>query len=126
MEDFSKYNIPHKTNKDQTSHKPCIYLICDPASDLYKIGVTRNLSEKRMKQIQNGNGNPLHIICTYHCEFPFRMESILHRKFGYIREEGEWFRLEPTQVINFMTICKEVDDMIELMKDNIFFSKNLR
>ena len=32
-----------------------VYLICDPDKDAYKIGVTRNLNQNRIKKLQTGN-----------------------------------------------------------------------
>ena len=49
-------------------NKSFIYLFCDPAQNLYKIGVTKNLYSKRMKQLQTGNGSELHLI-SYHETF---------------------------------------------------------
>lgn len=42
-----------------------VYLICDPANNTYKIGVTRNLKSKRLKKLQTGNSTELHI-CKYY------------------------------------------------------------
>lgn len=38
--------------KMNTEYKAGVYLICDPGSDLFKIGVTRDINNnKRLKQL---------------------------------------------------------------------------
>lgn len=80
----------------------------------------------RLKQLQTGNGNGLFLSAIYECEYPFRLEALLHRKFSYCRESGEWFRLDVDKVVNFKKICEETDKIIHLMKDNPFFCKDLK
>ena len=71
--------------------KSFVYLICDPAQNLFKIGVTKNLYSKRMKQLQTGNGCELHIVNYHETNYPYRMEQLLHNKFANKRQMGEWF-----------------------------------
>jgi hypothetical protein len=106
--------------------KAYVYLICDPAQDLYKIGVTKNLYTKRMKQLQTGNGCELHLVNFHQTYYPYRIEQMLHNKFQTKREHGEWFNLESNDVLTFHKSCQEIENLIETMKDNPFFSKNLR
>ena len=58
--------------------KSYVYLICDSAQDLFKIGVTKNLYSKRMKQLQTGNGTELHIVNYHETYYPYRIEQLLH------------------------------------------------
>lgn len=37
--------------QNNSQYKSAVYLICDPGSDLFKIGVTRNMTDKRLKQL---------------------------------------------------------------------------
>lgn len=46
--------------------------------------------------------------------------------YNYKRAEGEWFRLENDEVVHFLETCEQQDNIIQMMKDNIFFSKNLK
>ena len=89
-----------------------VYLLCDPSNDLFKIGVTRSPKGKRFKQLQTGNGTELILRYLYPCEYPFELEKILHRKFSYKRELGEWFLLDVDDVIGFMDICKKEDELM--------------
>ena len=105
--------------------KSFVYLFCDPSQDLFKIGVTKNLYSKRMKQLQTGNGTELHLVNYYETFYPYRIETFLHNKFHNKREHGEWFRLDINDIISFNETCKEFEQLIEVMKDNPFFAKHL-
>lgn len=106
--------------------KGCVYLIEDENNQVYKIGASRNNALKRMKQLQTGNANELKLIFEYCCNYPYRLETILHRKFSHKKVHNEWYSLSLDEVYNFEKTCQEVDNIIEVMKDNIFFAKNLR
>ncbi len=103
-----------------------VYLICDPVQETYKIGVTRNLAQKRLKHLQTGNSSELHIIYSIYTNYPFRMETLLHTKFRNKKATGEWFYLDSDDIKNFQKTCEETIELIELMKDNPFFGKNLK
>lgn len=102
-----------------------VYLICDPSTELYKIGVTRGPVEKRIKQLQTGNGTEVHLVHKHVTEYPYRVESILHSRFSYLRAEGEWFHLSPDDVSAFPSICETIEKNIEILSDNPFFMKNI-
>ena len=111
---------------DYGAKKSYVYLICDSAQELYKIGVTKNLYSKRMKQLQTGNGTELHIVNYHETYYPFRIEKLLHNRFQSKREHGEWFRLDMEDITSFSTLCEEFEEFIDLMKVNPFFAKKLR
>lgn len=102
-----------------------IYLICDPSNNSYKIGVTRNINSNRIKKLQTGNSTELHIVKTYKCEFPFRLEKMLHFKFSNKHILNEWFNLSIDDIINFEKTCIELNNQINILKSNPFFGKNL-
>ena len=87
-----------------------VYLIYDSSQNLYKIGVTKGTGEKRLKQLQTGNASELQIIHTH------ENNQILN----------EWYELPIEIVLNFKTVCIETENIINIMKDNYFFAKNLR
>lgn len=105
--------------------KSFVYLFCDPSQNLFKIGVTKNLYDKRMKQLQTGNGTELHLVNYHETFFPYRIETFLHNKFSSKREHGEWFRLDIEDTTSFKKLCNEYEKIIEIMKDNPFFTKKL-
>lgn len=103
-----------------------VYLICDPANNTYKIGVTRNLNSRRLKKLQTGNSTELHICTTYQSQWPFRLEKMLHMHFALKHELNEWFNLEVEDIINFTQICDKLTETIKSLLDNPFFTKNLK
>jgi hypothetical protein len=101
-----------------------VYLLGDwEKEDTYKIGVTRGSVEKRIKKLQTGNGGEIYLVSSYETEKPFFMEKMLHTKYANNRLEGEWFKLDSEDVIHFRDICKEMEGIIEALKDNPFVSK---
>ena len=102
-----------------------VYLIHDIYNNTYKIGVTKNL-EKRIKALQTGNSTKLDLIMTYETEYPFRLETMLHRKFEQYRENNEWFGLPNDIVECFHYYCQQMNYIIISLKDNPYFNKNLK
>lgn len=98
-----------------------VYLICDAATEQYKIGVTRGSIEKRIKKLQTGNGNELHIVSYFPSKRPFKMEKMLHTRFANRRVLNEWFELSPEEVFSFQDICTEVEGTIKALAGNPFF-----
>lgn len=106
--------------------KGIVYLICDSVNDLYKIGVTKNVKDKRLKQLQTGNGNELHLINYHQTFFPYRIETMLHNHFSSKNRLNEWYELNMQDISNFKSLCIRFEEVIEVLKDNPFFNKNLR
>ena len=105
--------------------KGYIYLICDNANELYKIGVTKGKIEKRLKKLQTGNATELFLSSYHETDYPFRIETMLHNHFRNKNVLNEWFELSPEDVFNFRKTCRIMEERIEILKANPFFSKNL-
>jgi len=103
-----------------------VYLICDPTTEHYKIGVTKGSIEKRILELQTGNSTELHITNYYKTKYPFRMEKMLHSRFNQYRVHGEWFDLPDSDIINFKEVCDQTTSTIEALLDNPFFANGLR
>jgi hypothetical protein len=99
-----------------------VYLICDPSSDAFKIGVTNKKIDKRIKKLQTGNPEELFISSFYECEYPFRLEKMLHTKFSNKRMHGEWFSLNSHDIGQFRNTCEELIGIIESIKDNPYIT----
>lgn len=98
-----------------------VYLICDPSNDSFKIGVTKKLDiEERVRKLQTGNSTELFIMSYYKCEYPFRLEKLLHTKYHEKRLSGEWFSLNVSEVTEFKKTCEELNNIIYSLKDNPF------
>lgn len=102
-----------------------VYLICDPETELYKIGVTRGSIEKRLRKLQTGNGTALHVAAYHPTEYPYRVEKMLHNRYAGRRAMNEWFDLEDEEVFSFLDACKEIEGIISALSDNPFFTKKL-
>lgn len=103
-----------------------VYLICDPSNDRFKIGVTRNLKSNRVKKLQTGNSTELFIHTVYETEWPFRLETMLHKHFGSKHILNEWFALDAGDVTNFKDTCNLLNDNIKALSQNPFFAKGLK
>lgn len=103
-----------------------IYLIEDNNNHTYKIGVTRNNNSNRLKKLQTGNSTKLKPLYTYQTDYPFRLESMLHKKFSEYKILNEWYELPTTIVDDFIKYCEQLNSIIISLKDNHFFSKKLK
>lgn len=104
-----------------------VYLICDSGHDnMFKIGVTKQPIEKRIKQLQTGNGSEIFLTSYYETRYPFYLERMLHQKFCSDKKIGEWFELDFESVVSFKEECKKIEEIVDAMKDNPFFQKNLK
>ena len=88
-------------------------MICDPATDTYKIGRTRNSVDKRLKQIQTGCSSELFVVNAYKTDYPNQLELLLHRIFKSKQQLNEWFRLELSDIVRFTEICEHTEQIIK-------------
>ena len=103
-----------------------VYLIRNCENDTYKIGVTKNNPQKRVKQLQTGCSSPLDLLCSFETEYPYRLEKMLHTKFLLNRENGEWYKLDMEQVNSFLEICTKLQNTLNTLLQNPFFSKDIK
>lgn len=101
-----------------------VYLIEDRNNNSYKIGVTKGDPEKRLKKLQTGNSSKLELKYLYECKYPYRLETMLHKHYKPFNELNEWFSLENPN--EFLNKCVELNNIIDSLKDNPFFSKDLK
>ena len=104
-----------------------VYLLCDSGQDnLFKIGVTKNDVNKRIKKLQTGNGNEIFLVKCFKTSYPYYIERMLHQKHCPGKKIGEWFELTPSSVLDFEKDCLFFEELADKMKDNPFFVKNLK
>lgn len=102
-----------------------VYLLGDSSQNLYKIGMTTKPIEERLKELQTGNATELHL-CAYHkTDYPRRVESMLHNRFKNKNILNEWFELDFKDISSFNDTCNGIEGIISVMKDNVFFTKDL-
>ena len=102
-----------------------VYLIHDLYNNTYKIGVTNNLV-KRMNNLQTGNVCKLKLIESFKTDYPYRLETMLHRSLEQYRENNEWFSLPENIVYDFYETCSKMNSIILSLRNNPHFSKNLK
>jgi hypothetical protein len=105
--------------------KGYVYLICDNANELYKIGVTKGDIQKRLKKLQTGNATELFIVNYHESNYPYRVENMLHNHFRSQNVLNEWFELSHEDVVNFRNICKIMEERIKCLENNPFFMKKI-
>lgn len=99
-----------------------VYVLCDPATDLFKIGMTKGSVEKRLKNLQTGNGTELHVVTSYHTDYPYKLEKMLHNHFHLKKEMNEWFTLTNDDILDFNGTCSDIEEVIKSLTDNPFFN----
>ena len=115
-------NVLKKVKFIYMSKRGFVYLICDPSTDLFKIGMTSGKLENRMKKLQTGNGTELHLVDFYETEYPFKVEKMMHNHFSNKKELNEWFSFDNEDIHSFKEICESKDEVIKSLKDNPFFN----
>ena len=100
-----------------------VYLIGEENEEnKYKIGSTKCKDiNKRLKQLQTGNSNPLFIKSYFETSRPFRLESMLHNKFKEYNVIGEWFELNDENIKKFKEECERYQNIIDILKENPYF-----
>ena len=102
-----------------------VYLIEDIYNNTYKIGVAKDI-DKRMKSLQTGNVCQLKLVCSFKTDYPYRLESMMHRSLSQYQELNEWYSLPKDIVFDFQSKCWQMNQIIISLKDNPYFAKNLK
>jgi hypothetical protein len=103
-----------------------IYLISAlPKSDVinddeivYKIGITKQAKDKRLKQLQTGTDKKLEIVKEFSSNYPFKVEGNLHRYFQHKKINREWFKLDSNDLQIFLTLCEQYEKNFKLLEDS--------
>ena len=92
--------------------KGTIYLICDPLTETFKIGVTKRDVNARLKEIQTGNPGEIFISKTFESRYPYKLESMLHRKYKSKQTINEWFALDAEDYQSFDETCRKYEEIL--------------
>tara|TARA_R110000751_G_scaffold6296_3_gene27032 strand:+ start:1065 stop:1379 length:315 start_codon:yes stop_codon:yes gene_type:complete len=100
-----------------------VYLLAEFTNNSrFKIGITKNDVNKRIRELSTGNSNEIILINKYESVNYRKIEGWLHQKFHMTRGRGEWFDLTHEQVISFTESAKEADEIITLLlRENPFY-----
>jgi len=104
--------------------KGYVYLLTDFDSfpEKFKIGITKQEPEKRIKQLQTGCSGEIVLLRTYKSKFYKKIEKFLHRKYKKYNSNGgtEWFELPDEEVLTFIEECENAEKMFIPLIDNPF------
>lgn len=92
--------------------------IVDTEEVLYKIGVTSQNKNKRIKQLATGTAKKLEIIKEFQSKYPFKVESTLHFYFKNKKINREWFKLDPIDISCFLSLCEKYEQSFKVLDEN--------
>ena len=97
-----------------------LYLLC--AGDLFKIGVTEQTIEKRIRDLQTGN--PEEIWCKCYVEIPrkhlYNVERMMHMKHHVSKVKNEWYELPSEAIASFREDCRKSLEILEMLDETEF------
>lgn len=102
-----------------------VYLLCDPSTNLFKIGMTKSSVSKRMKELQTGNSCEIHLVKKYNTTIPSYIEMSLHKHFSSKHSLNEWYELSTQDIVDFEKTCTFYEDIAKNMQENPFFKYKL-
>lgn len=96
-------------------NKRYVYLLKTP-ENIYKIGVAKDV-DKRIKSLQTGCSDKIELVDKFLSNYPFKIESTLHRKYYDLKVNGEWYYLTNENVSNFQKDCKLMEGNFKCLDD---------
>lgn len=104
-----------------------VYLLGDAGQyNTFKIGMTRGTVEKRIKQLQTGNGEEIYLVNFFETKYPFFVERLLHQKLYPKQKKNEWFSLNIEDIVDFKEYCKKIEEQAYALENNPFAKKILK
>lgn len=102
-----------------------VYLIGERDNDnIFKIGVTKSDNiNLRKNKLQTGNPDELYIKDYFKSDYPFKVETMLHKQYMNENKINEWFMLNENDVKNFKNNCEKYENIFKSLSDNPFFNK---
>lgn len=90
------------------SSRQFVYVLKNPLNETVKIGVAQDV-KKRIAQLQTGAGVELELVYqSMICSNAFSIERDVHSHFEQYRTFGEWFKVSPKEVIDYLDNQKYV------------------
>ncbi len=94
---FCEGNILQQIIIERNEKKQGVYIIETRDSELYKIGITKDIN-KRLSQLQTSNPYEFYLIDFYVTTKSRELEKLLHKKFQLKRYKREWFKLNQKEL----------------------------
>ena len=95
-----------------------VYLLANWDANKFKIGITRGKVEKRLKQLQTGNGEKIEILQVFETEHFLKVEKSMHRRYGHKKSKGEWFELSDDDILAFQVDCQTSHNLFQMLIDS--------
>lgn len=97
-----------------------VYIISDfiDGAYRYKIGRTKRNPKIRLKELKTGNSRPLEIVKVFESKWGTKIEAALHRRYSYLRGDGEWFDLSEEDIKSFEEQCAQIHRNFECLAEN--------
>ena len=113
------------SSKDMPLHEGNVYLIDYGDGKTFKLGMTINDVEKRLKTICRGSViMPMQLVMSGYSMNCRQLENLLHLKYQNVNKGGEWFSLtfvhlvEIYQILELLTCVELYNRWYELVPDD--------
>ena len=109
----------HEYENIQKADPAYVYFITD--GEYVKIGVTSNL-EKRLESLQTGNPKKLTVLYAFYTEWPYTVESKLHKKYADKHVFQEWYDIIddfPILKRNYLTL-KDMELILNMSHSSVY------
>jgi hypothetical protein len=104
----SKVEVPVLVNR----FEGWIYVLHDINAQLCKIGCTASEAGKRQRALIAAHGGPLRHVLNAKVNDRFAVEKACHEHFKDRRQNGEWFAVEPEDVVAFVKTHVECIEIV--------------
>jgi hypothetical protein len=119
LDEYTKTMYPIKSFQ-KIGDADVIYLLYNPLSNRYKIGITTNMRERMMSIIAASGMKEILFCCAVQLEQGYdesarSIESFLHKFYRSKRHAGEWFELNKKDLVELRSLAFEIYgwDMID-------------
>ena len=103
-----------------------VYLFNVEGTNVYKIGYSKH-PKKRLSEVQIGCPYKVTEVARFESEYPSQVESALHKKFGFQKEDeygrelqGEFFSLSLDDRERFNEHCKKYENTFLILENNTY------
>jgi Rha family phage regulatory protein len=102
ISDMYKARVIEDVLPQNNGNRQFVYVLKNPLNETVKIGVAQDV-QKRIVQLQTGAGVELELVYqSMVCSNAFSIERDVHAHFEKYRTFGEWFKVSPTEVIDYL------------------------
>jgi hypothetical protein len=98
-----------------------VYLIeaSDNNQTIYKIGYTKHKFKSRIQGLNTGTAADLKELYKFETKYGRLLETSMHNFLKHKQVKREWFDLDINDVINFLPMCKKIENNLDIISRNI-------